>query len=77
MEYNIKMAKYRNSANLVHPHFPQLRHRHVIQVACGNYHSLFLVGGALGSDETATEVMGIGENGVGQVLGRSSQTIIK
>lgn len=77
MEYNIKMSKYRNSTNLVHPYFPQFRHRNVVQVACGDYHTLFLVGGPIGSTDTAYEVLGMGENGVGQILGRPSQNFIK
>lgn len=71
MELNIRMNKYKNATNLVHPHFNQFRHRQVLQVACGDYHSLFLVGGPLGT-ETTNEVFGMGENSVGQVLGQSS-----
>lgn len=48
MEYNIRMTKFKNNTNLVFPYYQQLRHRQVIQVACGDYHTLFLVGGALG-----------------------------
>lgn len=48
MEYNIKMAKYKNNTNLVFPYFSQFRHRQVLQVSCGDYHTLFLVSGALG-----------------------------
>jgi hypothetical protein len=60
MEYNIKMAKYKNSTNLVYPYFLQLRHRQIKKIACGDYHTLFLVGSALNSPEGAFEVMGIG-----------------
>jgi hypothetical protein len=60
MEYNIKMAKFKNATNLVHPHFLQFRHRQVIQVAAGDYHALFLVSGPLGTDSPLTEVFGIG-----------------
>jgi alpha-tubulin suppressor-like RCC1 family protein len=77
MEYNIKMAKYKNSTNLVHPYFLQLRHRQVRQVACGDYHTLFLVGGALNAAERSYEVMGLGENTVGQILGKPTKGIIK
>lgn len=48
MELNIRMNKYKNATNLVHPYFNQFRHRQVLQVACGDYHSLFLVGGPIG-----------------------------
>jgi hypothetical protein len=54
MEYNIKMAKYKNSTNLVYPYFGELRHRQVKQVACGDYHTLFLVGGALNTNSVNT-----------------------
>lgn len=47
MEYNIKMNVYKNSTNLIFPYFPEFRHRKVLQVVCGDYHTLFLVGGAL------------------------------
>jgi hypothetical protein len=47
MEYNIKMGKYKNSTNLVYPYYHQFRHRQVVQVVCGDYHTLFLVAGAL------------------------------
>ena len=77
MEYNIKMAKYKNSTNLVHPYFLQLRHRQVKQVACGDYHTLFLVGGALNAADRPYEVMGLGENTVGQILGKPTKGIIK
>lgn len=73
MEYNIKMGKYKNSTNLVFPYFHQLRHRQVVQVVCGDYHALFLVAGALNQQESAKEVFGVGENTVGQILGRSTK----
>ena len=78
MEYNIKMSKFKNATNLVHPYFQQFRHRNVIQIACGDYHTLFLVAGAINSSSFANfEVMGIGENTVGQILGKPSKEIIK
>lgn len=78
MEYNIKMSKYKNATNLVHPYYPQLRHRFVQKVSCGDYHTLFLVGGALGSNNSkAFQVMGLGENMVGQILGKPSKETIK
>ena len=61
---------------MIYPYYQQFRHRQVIQVACGDYHSLFLVGGPLGTHDN-TEVFGIGENSVGQILGRSGMQIIK
>ena len=70
------MAKFKNSTNLVHPHFLQFRHRQVVQVVAGDYHVLFLVGGPLGV-EASTEVFGMGENSVGQVLGRPSIDLLK
>ncbi len=76
MEYNIKMSKYKNSTNLVHPHFQQFRHRQVLQVVAGDYHALFLVSGPLGVD-SQTEVFGIGQNSVGQVLGKASINALK
>lgn len=42
------MNKYKNATNLVHPYFQQFRHRQVLQVVTGDYHTLFLVGGPLG-----------------------------
>ena len=45
------MAKYKNTTNLIHPYFLQLRHRQVIQVVAGDYHALFLVGGPLGVEK--------------------------
>lgn len=71
------MSKYKNSTNLVFPYFPQLRHRQVLQVACGDYHTLFLVGGSLGQLDCQKEVLGVGENTVGQILGKSSKDLIK
>ena len=41
------MGKFRNSTNLIFPYFPEFRHRKVLKVVCGDYHSLFLVGGSL------------------------------
>jgi len=61
MEYNIKMAKFKNSTNLIHPYFQQLRHRNVLQVACGDYHTLFLVSGSISTFSSSNyEVLGIG-----------------
>lgn len=60
MEYNIRMTKFKNSTNLVFPYFQQLRHRQVLQVACGDYHTLFLVGGSLGQLDPQREVLGVG-----------------
>lgn len=77
MEYNIRMTKFKNNTNLVFPYYQQLRHRQVLQVACGDYHTLFLVGGALGQVEGQREVLGVGENTVGQILGKSSKEVIK
>ena len=50
MQFNIKMNKYKNSTNLVHPYYQQFRHRHVVQVVAGDFHTLFLVGGPLGGE---------------------------
>jgi alpha-tubulin suppressor-like RCC1 family protein len=77
MEYNIRMTKFKNSTNLVFPYFQQLRHRQVLQVVCGDYHTLFLVAGALGQLDATKEVLGVGENTVGQILGKSSKDMIK
>lgn len=77
MEYNIRMTKFKNNTNLVFPYYQQLRHRQVLKVACGDYHTLFLVGGALGQFDPMREVLGVGENTVGQILGKSSKDIIK
>jgi hypothetical protein len=81
MEYNIKMSKYKNATNLVYPYFNEFRHRKVMQVVCGDFHTLFLVGGALDCREErgggATEVFGLGENTVGQITGRSRKVIYK
>jgi hypothetical protein len=43
MEYNIKMAEIKSTIQVVHPYFPQFRHRKIKQIACGDYHALFLV----------------------------------
>jgi hypothetical protein len=51
MEYNIKMSKYKNCTNLVYPYFNELRHRKIYKVVCGDFHTLFLVGGAIDSRE--------------------------
>jgi hypothetical protein len=77
MELNIRMNRYKNATNLVHPYFPEFRHRKILQVVCGDFHSLFLVGGAIGGPDTCTEVFGMGENSVGQILGRSSMEMFK
>ena len=76
MELNIRMNKYKNATNLVHPYYSQFRHRQVLQVTCGDYHSIFLVGGPIGVSKQ-TEVFGMGENSVGQVLGHSGMEILK
>ena len=68
------MAKYKNSTNLIHPFFPQFRHRQVHMVVAGDHHALFLVGRHFGKDGPS-EVFGIGENSVGQVLGRPTDYI--
>lgn len=73
MEYNIKMTKYKNSTNLVFPYYQQFRHRQVLQVSCGDYHTLFLVAGSLNQINSPYEVFGVGENTVGQILGKSSK----
>ncbi len=44
------MGKYKNNTNLIFPYFPEFRHRKILQVVCGDYHTLFLVGGALGDN---------------------------
>lgn len=84
LEYNIKMSKYRNSTNLIFPYFPQFRHRKVLQVVCGDFHTLFLVGGSLGVNQPketnnlwSTEVFGFGENTVGQITGKERKVIYK
>jgi hypothetical protein len=59
MEYNIKLNKYKNATNLVFPYYQQFRHRQVLQVVTGDYHTLFLVAGPLGV-EAETEVFGFG-----------------
>lgn len=71
------MVKYKNNTNLVFPYFSQFRHRQVLQVSCGDYHTLFLVSGALGGQESPSEVFGLGENAVGQVLGYEGKELIK
>lgn len=66
MEYNIKMAETKNSIQVVHPYFPQFRHRKIKQVACGDYHALFLVEGSFDNAESSlksewrTEVFAMG-----------------
>ena len=52
MEYNIKMNKYKNNTNLIYPHYPQFRHRKILQVVCGDFHTLFLVGGPLSGESS-------------------------
>lgn len=69
------MSQYKNNTNLIYPFFDEFRHRKVIQVVCGDFHTLFLIGESLSkSEETKegwmTEVFGIGENTVGQVTGK-------
>lgn len=69
------MGKYKNNTNLIFPYFPEFRHRKILQVVCGDYHTLFLVGGALGDNNKdnnlwGSEVFGFGENTVGQITGR-------
>jgi hypothetical protein len=44
------MNKYKNSTNLIYPYFPEFRHRKILQVVCGDFHTLFLVGGAIGEN---------------------------
>ena len=51
LEYNIKMVNYKNNTNLIYPYFPEFRHRKIVQVACGDYHTLFLVAGSIKSRE--------------------------
>lgn len=83
MEYNIKMAKFKNSSNPIFPYYPQFRHRSVESVACGDFHALILVKGSINKDELSkrgvfeTEVFGYGENTVGQITGKASQCIYK
>lgn len=54
-----------------------------MQVVCGDFHTLFLLNGALGTKEEdgdgawATEVFGLGENTVGQITGRERKVIYK
>jgi hypothetical protein len=75
------MNKYKNSSNLVHPYYPQFRHRIIRQVVCGDYHALFLVGAAINKEEDegicANEIFGLGENTVGQINGIPSNIIFK
>jgi hypothetical protein len=59
MEYNIKMSKFKNATNLLHPYFPQFRHRQILQVVTGDHHALILVAGSL-DKEGSTEVFGLG-----------------
>ena len=67
---------------MVYPFFNIFRNREVRQVTCGDFHTLFLIGLPLGlkrqseakiGEAWRTEVFGIGENTVGQILGRPSQ----
>lgn len=66
MEYNIRMADMRNTVHVVHPYFPMFRHRRIRQVACGDYHVLFLVEGSFDNAESSltpgwkTEVFSMG-----------------
>lgn len=46
LEYNIKMAETKNIIQVLHPHFPQFRHRKIKQVVCGDFHAIFLVEGS-------------------------------
>lgn len=70
------MSTYKNNTNLIHPYFPEFRHRKILKVACGDFHTLFLVGGSLDQNEKepkpnwTTEVFGIGEDTVGQISGK-------
>jgi len=41
------MSKYKSITNLVYPYYPEFRHRKILQVVCGEYHTLFLVGNSL------------------------------
>ena len=83
MEYNIKLAEVKNCLQVVYPHFPQFRNRKIKQIACGDYHALFLVEGSFDSAETClkpewrTEVFAIGENGVGQAIGNATSQFFK
>lgn len=45
------MQKYKNRSNLIFPYFNEFRHRKVLQVVCGDFHTLFLVGSALNSNK--------------------------
>lgn len=53
LEYNIKMTKYKNNTNLIHPYYVEFRHRKILQVVCGDFHTLFLVGGSLSGSNKA------------------------
>lgn len=55
-----------------------------MQVVCGDFHTLFLVGGSLGVNQPKetnnlwnTEVFGFGENTVGQITGKERKVIYK
>lgn len=43
MEYNIKLSETKNTIQVVHPYFHQFKHRKIKQIACGDFHALFLV----------------------------------
>lgn len=45
------MNKFKNSTNLIFPYFNEFRHRKIMQVVCGDFHTLFLVSGTLGKKE--------------------------
>ena len=49
------MGKYKNNTNLIHPFYPEFRHRKILQVVCGDFHALFLVGGALAGEKNSTD----------------------
>lgn len=67
----------------MHPYFQHFRHRRIKQVVCGDFHVLFLVEGSFDNLETTlkpewqTEVFAMGENGVGQAVGKPSSTFFK
>ncbi len=46
MEYNIKLTEVKNAIQVVHPFFPQFRHRRIKQIVCGDFHALILVEGS-------------------------------
>ena len=83
MEYNIKLGELKSNKNVLYPNYQQLKHRKIKEVVCGDYHTLFLTEGIFGETETTldenwrSEVFGLGENGVGQVLGKSGIHIYK